>query len=50
MEQANNNLSKMGYLSALFFKSNLISGNNKNAPYDKIFIEGTHQINTKNFD
>ena len=23
------------------FKSNLISGNNKNSPYDKIFIEGS---------
>ena len=42
VEQANKNLSEMGYLNcSVFFKSNLIAGNNKNAPYDKIFIEGS---------
>ena len=31
----------MGCLNtSVFYKSNLVLGNNKNAPYDKIFIEG----------
>ena len=42
VDQANKNLTNMGYLNcSVFFKSNLISGNNKNSPYDKIFIEGS---------
>ncbi len=42
VDQANETLSNIGYLNcSVFFKSNLISGNNKNAPYDKIFIEGS---------
>ena len=41
VEQANSILSDMGCLNtSVFFKSNLILGNNKNSPYDKIFIEG----------
>ncbi len=41
VELANKTLSEMGYLNcSVFFKSNLVSGNNKNSPYDKIFIEG----------
>ena len=41
VDQANKNLSTLGYLNcSIFFRSNLVSGNNKNAPYDKIFIEG----------
>ncbi len=41
VEQANSILSSMGCLNtSVFFKSNLILGNNKNSPYDKIFIEG----------
>ena len=44
VEQANNNLSEMGFLNcSVFYKTNLISGNNKNSPYDKIFIEGSVQ-------
>lgn len=44
VERANNNLSKMGFLNcSVFYKTNLISGNNKNSPYDKIFIEGSVQ-------
>ena len=31
----------MGCLNtSVFYKSNLVLGNNKNSPYDKIFIEG----------
>ena len=42
VDQANKILSEMGYLNcSVFFKSNLISGNTKNSPYDKIFIEGS---------
>lgn len=42
VDQANKNLTGMGYLNcSVFFKSNLVSGNNKNSPYDKIFIEGS---------
>ncbi len=42
VDQANKNLTEMGYLNcSVFFKSNLVSGNNKNSPYDKIFIEGS---------
>ena len=42
VDKANKTLSEIGYLNcSVFFKSNLISGNNKNAPYDKIFIEGS---------
>ena len=41
VERANSVLSHMGCLNtSVFYKSNLVSGNNKNAPYDKIFIEG----------
>tara|TARA_Y100000589_G_scaffold314041_1_gene336082 strand:+ start:100 stop:738 length:639 start_codon:yes stop_codon:yes gene_type:complete len=41
VEQANSVLSSMGCLNtSVFFKSNLVLGNNKNSPYDKIFIEG----------
>ena len=41
VEEANSILSGMGCLNtSVFFKSNLILGNNKNSPYDKIFIEG----------
>ena len=41
VDQANKNLSMLGYLNcSIFFRSNLISGNSKNSPYDKIFIEG----------
>lgn len=41
VDQASKNLSLMGFLNcSVFFKSNLILGNNKNSPYDKIFIEG----------
>ena len=41
VEQANSVLSGMGCLNtSVFFKSNLVLGNNKNSPYDKIFIEG----------
>jgi protein-L-isoaspartate(D-aspartate) O-methyltransferase len=41
VDQANSILSSMGCLNtSVFFKTNLISGNNKNSPYDKIFIEG----------
>ncbi len=44
VEQANYNLSEMGFLNcSVFYKTNLISGNNKNSPYDKIFIEGSVQ-------
>ena len=49
VDKANKNLSEMGYLNcSVFFKSNLISGNNKNAPYDKIFIEGATKSIPKN--
>ncbi len=42
VDKANKILSEIGCLNcSVFFKSNLISGNNKNAPYDKIFIEGS---------
>ena len=41
VERANSVLSHMGCLNtSVFYKSNLVLGNNKNAPYDKIFIEG----------
>tara|TARA_B100000212_G_C27284645_1_gene494618 strand:+ start:73 stop:747 length:675 start_codon:yes stop_codon:yes gene_type:complete len=41
VEHANSVLSSMGCLNtSVFFKSNLVLGNNKNSPYDKIFIEG----------
>ncbi len=41
VDQANKNLSMLGYLNcSIFFRSSLVSGNNKNSPYDKIFIEG----------
>jgi len=41
VEQANSVLSSMGCLNtSVFFKSSLVLGNNKNSPYDKIFIEG----------
>lgn len=44
VEKANSNLSGMGFLNcSVFYKTNLISGNNKNSPYDKIFIEGSVQ-------
>ena len=41
VERANSVLSHMGCLNtSVFYKSNLVLGNNKNSPYDKIFIEG----------
>ncbi len=44
VDQANKTLSQMGCLNcSVLFKSNLNSGNNKNSPYDKIFIEGSVQ-------
>ena len=44
VEKANSNLSEMGFLNcSVFYKNNLISGNTKNSPYDKIFIEGSVQ-------
>ena len=42
VDLANKTLSEMGFLNcSVFFKSNLVSGNIKNCPYDKIFIEGS---------
>ncbi len=41
VDQANKNLSMLGFLNcSIFFRSNLATGYNKNAPFDKIFIEG----------
>ncbi len=42
VDHANETLSKIGCLNcSVFFRSNLIAGNSKNSPYDKIFIEGS---------
>ena len=42
VDRANETLSQIGCLNcSVFFRSNLVTGNTKNSPYDKIFIEGS---------
>ena len=48
VDQANSVLSHMGCLNtSVFYKSNLVLGNNKNSPHDKIFIEGSINSSSK---